>query len=193
MKDHHRDWVAMVGDGWIGGPMFKKRNGNGTTVVAGGASFEGSLELEGDAHIEGKFEGSLTSAGDISVGPHGCVLGTLTANVVTVAGRAEGTIVAKMALRVLASGGAKGRLYYQSLQVESGGVIAGEVHNGAPPARDVTRDSAAPAATSGSAAPDESVDSEERSHISSVAPPPASMPPPPANRPSAPLQVAAKR
>lgn len=159
--------------------MFNKSKGKGTTVVAAGASFEGTLELQGDAHIEGKFVGSVTSAGDVSVGPEGSVLGTLTANVLTIAGRAEGTIVARSALRVLRSGKAEGRLYYESLHVEAGGVVTGEVRNGSPPA---------PARAASDQA-NESDPADEPSHVSSVAP----LPPAPVVRSSTPLQVAAER
>jgi len=113
--------------------MFGKRSSSSTTVIGRGARFVGTLELEGPVHIEGNCEGAIRAQGELSIGPHGSVIGEVTGNVVTIAGRVEGTVVATQSLHVLPTGGLKGDVYYGRLQVDSGGVIDGQSHQGAPP------------------------------------------------------------
>ena len=113
--------------------MFGKRSSNSTTVIGRGARFVGTLELEGPIHIEGNCEGAIRAQGELSIGPQGSVLGEVTGNVVTIAGRVEGTVVANQSLRVLPTGGLKGDVYYGRLQVDSGGIIDGRSHQGSPP------------------------------------------------------------
>lgn len=119
--------------------MFgSRKNNNTTTVVARDAQFEGSLELPGAAHIEGCFRGTLTSEAELSVGPEGAVEGTLTAESVVIAGRVQGTVVAHGTLRVLKTGSVHGHVFYQVLEVASGGLVTGQIQNGPPETRDAS-------------------------------------------------------
>lgn len=115
--------------------MFSKRNtsvGN-TTIIGSGARFKGTLELEGEVHIEGQCEGTIRARAALSVGAQGSVIGELHGGTVVVAGRVEGKVIAKETLRVLKSGNLRGEIYYGQLEVDSGGVIDGTTHQGAPP------------------------------------------------------------
>lgn len=112
--------------------MFRSKSTKTTTVVAREAHFEGSLELGASAHIEGSFQGTLKAEGELSVGPDGAVQGTLTADSMVVAGRVQGTIVVRKTLQILQSGSVSGHVYYESLEIARGGMIAGEVHQGEP-------------------------------------------------------------
>lgn len=110
--------------------MFGKRNRNNTTIIGRGARFFGTLELEGAAYIEGRCEGTLRAQGPLSVGSSGSVVGELMGNVVSIAGHVEGTVVAEQTLHVFKNGSVKGDAYYGRLQVDSGGVIDGQTHQG---------------------------------------------------------------
>lgn len=113
--------------------MFGSREKkNATTVVASDATFEGSLNLKGAAHIEGHFIGDLTAEGEVSVGPDGSVVGSLNGELVTIAGQVEGRVIARTKLVICRSGSVKGELFYEKLQVEAGGVLDGRVHNAQP-------------------------------------------------------------
>ena len=112
--------------------MFGSKNTKGTTVVAREANFEGSLELTGSAHIEGGFKGTLRAGTELSVGPEGAVEGALTADTMVIAGRVHGTVVALRHLHILSGGRVDGRVYYQALQIDRGGALTGEVHQGDP-------------------------------------------------------------
>jgi cytoskeletal protein CcmA (bactofilin family) len=114
--------------------MFRSRSTKRTTVVAREAHFEGSLELAGSAHIEGSFKGILRAEGDLSIGPDGCVEGTLEASAIVIAGRVLGTVVSKT-LHVLKDGSVQGQVFYEAMQVDHGGAISGEVRRGAPEQR----------------------------------------------------------
>lgn len=116
--------------------MFGKRSNHGghTTIIGRGAQFKGTLELEGDVHIEGHCEGTIRAQTQLSIGPHGSVTGELSGGAVVVAGRVEGTAIAKETLHVLNTGSLQGDVFYGRLQVDPGGVIDGRTHQGPPPA-----------------------------------------------------------
>ncbi len=116
--------------------MFGKPSNHGghTTIIGRGARLNGTLELEGDVHIEGHCEGTIRAQTQLSIGPHGSVTGELSGGVVVIAGRVEGTAIAKETLHVLNTGSLQGDVFYGRLQVDSGGVIDGRTHQGPPPA-----------------------------------------------------------
>jgi len=154
--------------------MFGKRSNStssNTTIIGRGARFTGTLELEGDVHIEGQCDGTIRAQAQLSVGPHGSVSGEISGSVVVIAGRVEGTAIAKETLHILNSGSLQGDVFYGRLQVDPGGVIDGSSHHG-PPASMLT----ASMAPSGPRELEEgSYDDgrvlEARSKLSSVAPP----------------------
>jgi cytoskeletal protein CcmA (bactofilin family) len=112
--------------------MFGSRHTKTTTIVAREAQFEGALELLAGAHIEGSFRGTLTAAGELSIGPEGSVEGRLTARSMVIAGRVQGTVVVHETLRVLRSGKVEGHVYYGSLEVAHGGSVTGQLQHGEP-------------------------------------------------------------
>jgi cytoskeletal protein CcmA (bactofilin family) len=155
--------------------MFGKTSSHSsnTTIIGRGAHFTGTLELEGDAHVEGQCEGTIRAQTQLSVGQHGSVTGELSAGVVVIAGRVEGTTIARETLHVLSTGSLAGDVFYGRLQVDSGGVIDGRTHQ-APPSTMLT-----PSMAPGSAreleaeVQTESVVVDARPRLSSVAPPTA--------------------
>ncbi len=105
----------------------RKRDGaSGTTVVGQGAVIEGSLESEEDIHVEGRISGSVASAGAVSIGAAGAVIGSVRAETVTIGGRVEGTVTATCCLHMLSTGCIQGDALYGSLEVDRGGVIEGQ-------------------------------------------------------------------
>lgn len=155
--------------------MFGKHNNhssnsNNTTIIGRGAHFSGTLELEGDVHIEGQCEGTIRAQTQLSIGPHGSVTGEISGGVVVIAGRIEGTAIAKETMHVLNTGSLQGDVFYGRLQVDPGGVIDGRTHQGAPLAvlpASVTSESAAELEDDSH---DESLVIDTRSKPSSVAP-----------------------
>lgn len=161
--------------------MFKSKHASldaNTTLIGRGARFTGTLEVEGNVHIEGQCEGTIRAQSQLSVGPNGSATGELSGAAVLIAGRVEGTISAKDTLHVLRTGNLKGEIFYGQLQVDSGGVIDGSTHQGPLPAQ-------LPASPAVPALPAVSEGVEEQSHIIDTKAKPSSLAPP-APRSSAP-------
>src|SRR5687767_12607172 len=104
--------------------MFGKKRGV-PTVIGEGASFEGTLRLRGALHVDGVVDGNVVIDGSLSVGPQGVVRGDVTADGVSIAGRVEARVAARGHLHMLPGGVLRGDATYQTLQVDSGGVIEG--------------------------------------------------------------------
>jgi cytoskeletal protein CcmA (bactofilin family) len=116
--------------------MFSKHSNhssNNTTIIGRGARLKGTLDLEGDVHIEGQCQGAIRAQTQLSIGQDGSVTGELSGDVVVIAGRVEGTAIAKETLHVLSTGSVQGDVFYGRLQVDPGGVIDGRTHQGVPP------------------------------------------------------------
>ena len=145
--------------------MFGSKNAKATTVVAREANFEGCLELAGSAHVEGGFKGTLRAGGELSVGPDGAVEGALTAETMVIAGRVRGTVVATKHLHILSSGRVDGRIYYQALQVDRGGAVSGEVHQGDPTALDAAPETPQDEEQSGLSPAAPRLVTEEHAHV----------------------------
>jgi cytoskeletal protein CcmA (bactofilin family) len=106
--------------------MFgKRRKAGAPTVVGPGSAIEGNLQAQHGLHVDGRIEGDVQSEGDVSVGPDGSVQGTVQADRLSVAGVVEGTVWVGGCLHVLATGRVRGEAYYETLQVEAGGVVDG--------------------------------------------------------------------
>jgi cytoskeletal protein CcmA (bactofilin family) len=91
--------------------------------------FRGTFECGEDAQIDGRFEGSIQSSAAVIVGVSGEVQGNISADSVTVAGRVEGSVIARQRLHMLSTGSIKGDATYGTLEVERGGVIEGRAVN----------------------------------------------------------------
>jgi cytoskeletal protein CcmA (bactofilin family) len=106
--------------------MFGKKSAAGSvTIVAKGDVFEGTLRIAGQLHIDGEIVGSVFAEGPISIGPEGKVKGEVRGTEIAVAGRVEGVVRAKGSLHMLPKGVVEGDAYFETLQVDRGGVIYG--------------------------------------------------------------------
>ncbi len=125
--------------------MFKSKNKSSAgnlTVVAKGDRIEGTVRVAGMLHVDGEVDGSILAEGPVSIGPDGKVKGEVRGTDVAVAGRIEGAVRAKGSLHMLPTGVVEGDAYFDTLQVERGGVIYG--HTGkageAPKEKESTKD-----------------------------------------------------
>jgi len=115
--------------------MFGKKQNNGnTTIIGRGAKFVGTLELDGSVLVEGHCDGTIRTQGQLSIGPNGTIEGELKGKTVSVGGKVRGLVVAEETLHVLSSGSLEGEVFYGKLRVDSGGIIDGRSHQGAPKA-----------------------------------------------------------
>ncbi|MCV6612825.1 MAG: polymer-forming cytoskeletal protein [Amphritea sp.] len=68
-------------------------NGTAITIIAEGNKFSGDMSIVGKMHIDGVFEGNISSLDNISIGKNGHVHGVIKANHISVCGLLEGEIV----------------------------------------------------------------------------------------------------
>ena len=97
----------------------------GSTVIAQGITFTGTLKGEGVVQVEGIVEGEFAMTGAVIVAESGLIRGPVAADVVRVAGRVEGNVNAREHMRLESSGSLDGDVKTASLVVEDGGVLNG--------------------------------------------------------------------
>ena len=112
--------------------MFKKNEG---LAVVGGkidnilgpnTSFQGHIKSDGNVRVDGVFEGSIETAGNVIIGPAARVMADITANAVQVWGAVRGNVTAQSRLEILPSGRLWGDIRVASLLIDEGGVFRGQ-------------------------------------------------------------------
>lgn len=96
-----------------------------STLIAQGVTIKGTIEGEGVVRVEGVVEGQFNTVGAVIVADTGLVRGPISADVVQIAGRVEGDIVAREHLRLEQTGALIGDVTTASLVVEDGGMLNG--------------------------------------------------------------------
>ena len=96
-----------------------------STLITQGITIKGTLEGEGVVQVEGTVIGEFNMVGAIIVADTGLVKGPITADVVRVAGKVEGNVVAREHMRLERTGTLNGDVSTASLVVEDGGCLNG--------------------------------------------------------------------
>lgn len=107
-----RSGYIEVGDGY---PVSQP-----TSVIAADALWRGDLESNGDIHVHGQVQGSITARTDIFVSEDAEVDATLIANAIVIAGAVRGTVRATSRLEILAQARVSGELISPTLVVHEG-------------------------------------------------------------------------
>lgn len=102
-----------------------KRRGGGTTIIATGTTLTGELAPEGNVHIDGRIEGQIESANDVSIGADGSFEGEIRAHRMVVSGFARGRIECD-SLEIVDKGRVLGEVSSRSFVIEPGGQFVGE-------------------------------------------------------------------
>ena len=115
--------------------MFQKegpRQGQSSsqTVIGPSVKVEGELKGVGNLLIEGSVKGTLTTDQDLSIGPKAMVEANISANNVSIAGKVSGEISVSGHLEVKATAIIEGDIRSQTLSVESGAQINGQINMG---------------------------------------------------------------
>lgn len=97
----------------------------GSTVIAQGITVTGTIQGEGVVQVEGVVEGEIKLTGAVIVAESGLIRGPITADVVRVAGRIEGSVHAREHMRLEPTGSLDGDVTTASLVVEDGGNLNG--------------------------------------------------------------------
>jgi cytoskeletal protein CcmA (bactofilin family) len=98
-----------------------------TLVVGRGISVQGMVQDAERLVVEGTVEAQLINAAELSVSPGGVFKGEIEVEDAEVAGTVDGTVVARGALIVRATGVVLGTARCRRLQVEDGGQITGRI------------------------------------------------------------------
>lgn len=95
-------------------------------VLGISARFSGHLRAEGGIRIDGIFDGTLETEGNLIVGEKAQVVADVRAYNITVAGAIEGNVIAAGRLEILSTGRVRGDISAGSLLIEEGGVFHGK-------------------------------------------------------------------
>ena len=77
--------------------------------------------------VEGRVEAALTDCHSISILPEGLFKGAATIDIADISGRFEGDLVVRQRLVLRATGHIAGNVRYGEVEIERGGVIAGDM------------------------------------------------------------------
>ncbi len=108
--------------------MFGKREAKEdkiTTILGGNSSFEGTLSDLHSLRVDGRFNGDISTEGEIFVGKMGYVKGNLTGKSVYVYGRVHGNLQAKERIEIIEGGVVEGDLHTKRLVIYEGAVFKG--------------------------------------------------------------------
>ncbi|MFZ5915376.1 MAG: bactofilin family protein [Chloroflexota bacterium] len=97
------------------------------TVIGPTANFRGTIQADGSIRIDGIFEGSIETAGNLVIGEQAKILANIKAYNVSVAGAVKGDINANR-VEVLETGKIWGDLTVNSFTLDDGGFLSGQVH-----------------------------------------------------------------
>jgi cytoskeletal protein CcmA (bactofilin family) len=96
-----------------------------TTLLGRGATFDGKLTFEGTVRIDGKFKGEVFSDDTLVIGEGAHVEAEIDIGEVIIQGTVVGNIKAKRSIEIHAPGRVKGDLHSPTLQIDKGVVFEG--------------------------------------------------------------------
>ncbi len=91
-----------------------------TSVIAADTIWRGDMESNGDVHIHGQFQGTVTARTDIFVSEDAEADATLVANSIVVAGNVKGVIRASTRLEILPQGRISGEIIAPTVVAHDG-------------------------------------------------------------------------
>ena len=112
--------------------MFRKERavvpfeGKIENIIGPKTHFKGHFKAEGNLRVDGFFEGSLETNGNVVVGQSAKVVADIKANNVQVWGSVQGNIEAVGRLEILPSGRVWGDVAVKSLLIDEGGSFHGK-------------------------------------------------------------------
>jgi cytoskeletal protein CcmA (bactofilin family) len=95
-------------------------------IIGPTASFQGHLKAQGNVRVDGYFEGSIETSGNVIVGESGKAMADITADNVQVWGAVKGNVTAEGRLEILPSGRVWGDIKVASLLIDEGGLFRGK-------------------------------------------------------------------
>lgn len=100
------------------------------TVIGPDTRIKGEMSFESTARILGRFEGSITSGGELQIGSTAECAATLEAETIIVEGRVDGNIAARERLQLNSSARIEGDIVAEKLIVAEGASFSGRCRVG---------------------------------------------------------------
>lgn len=110
--------------GLLGRKSAQASENLGTTVISQGTVIEGEINLDAKLHLDGTFQGSITSSNDISIGASGHFEGTVNGRTMLISGYAKGTFECDR-LEITDTGKVYGEVIAEEFVIEPGGRFVG--------------------------------------------------------------------
>jgi len=95
------------------------------TTIGADAVFKGQLHFEKGVRLLGKFEGEITSAGQLVVAEGAALNGDVKAGIVRIDGNVKGNLDAQTKVQLTSSARLEGDVQAQRLEVAEGAVLIG--------------------------------------------------------------------
>jgi cytoskeletal protein CcmA (bactofilin family) len=95
-------------------------------VVGPTATFVGELKCDGGVRIDGVFQGTLETMGNVIVGETAKVLADIVGRNISISGAVKGNITASGRLEILSTGLVWGDIQVASFLIDEGGVFSGK-------------------------------------------------------------------
>jgi len=106
--------------------LSKDTRGDIAGFMGPGTEIQGELRFQDAVRVDGKFSGTVESAGALLVGETGVVIAKMKIGRLSVSGRVEGSIVAAEKVEILHTGKIIGDVTTPLLVVEEGAVLEGK-------------------------------------------------------------------
>ena len=103
---------------------------NGTTIIAPDAHFKGELSFENNLHILGRFEGKLTTSGQLEIMPEATVNADIEAGHIIVAGTIQGNLAASGTIELKKTAKVRGDIKCERLNMVEGAHFDGQCQVG---------------------------------------------------------------
>jgi cytoskeletal protein CcmA (bactofilin family) len=94
-------------------------------VIGPTATFSGELKCDGGVRVDGVFQGSLETMGNVIIGETAKVVADIVGRNVSISGAVKGDIIASGRLEILSTGLLWGDIQVASFLIDEGGVFSG--------------------------------------------------------------------
>jgi len=98
----------------------------GNVMVGKGVTINGSIKLSGAIYIFGEVNGEL-EAQELHVGESGKVTGEIKTDIADIRGEVNNTLEVTKTLVIRDTGKVTGKVRYESIEIENGGFIDGQI------------------------------------------------------------------